>query len=209
MCVALHSPDQVTWPHPCSAILLRCIFWRFSKCFVFFFSPPLCVIGAAVSGPWCHVWEEGDTSGTCDWPRWWWRQLLCHWAVSSCAFEMWSLFLFSSLEMAGTVSERNWLFEVIAFSFDLSIFPFRPTLTFGSFSQGQSNLTEVDISNLLGFNTFCVVAWKLKYHFLWGMAAAWVCLWFVQFSFCTHQHMHSLKPNICLLEKLRGEKRGL
>lgn len=83
-------------------IMQSCIFW---VCFSFF--PSLvCFIGAAVSGPWCHVWEEGETSGTRDWSRGRWRQLLCHWVVSNCAFEKWSMFLFSFLEWQGIPTPR-------------------------------------------------------------------------------------------------------
>lgn len=117
-------------------IMPSCVFW------VCFFPALVCFIGAAVSGPWCHVWEEGETSGTCDWSRGWWRQLLCYWVVSSCAFEKWSMFLFSFLEIAGNtyskiVSEGNMLFAIVASSFCLSMFPIRFPLTFGSFAKGN------------------------------------------------------------------------
>lgn len=75
--VAVHYPDQVKWICLCPANNAKLCFLSV------FFSPPLvCFIGAAVSGPWCHVWEEGETSGTCDWSRGRWRQLLCYWVVS-------------------------------------------------------------------------------------------------------------------------------
>lgn len=115
MRVAVHYPHQVKW-----------------ICLLFFLL--ICFIGAAFSSPWCHVWEEGEASWTCDWSRGWWRQLLCHWAVSSCAFEIQNMFLLVSEKRQGWKEAYCLQSLLLPFVFQFS-FPFRSPLTFGSFAR--------------------------------------------------------------------------